>query len=68
MKKLLIAIIVIGSFASCSNYYKVLLAPQPANAISITDLKKNNRYFILRNGNEAFAMNNVSISTDQKNL
>jgi len=50
MKKLLIAIIVLGSFSSCSNYYKAVLAPQPANADSIADLKMKEKYFILRNG------------------
>ena len=68
MKKLLIAIIVLGSFSSCSNYYKAVLVPQPANADSIGNLKKTNRYFILRNGSEAFVMTNISISTDNKNL
>jgi hypothetical protein len=68
MKKLLIAIIVLGSFASCSNYYKAVLAPQPANADSITNLKMKEKYFILRNGSEAFAMKNISISADRKNL
>jgi hypothetical protein len=64
----LIAIIVLGSCSSCSNYYKAVLAPQPANADSITDLKMKNRYFILRNGSEAFAMKNISISSDRKDL
>lgn len=68
MKKLLIPILILITFSSYSNYYKALLAPQPANADSIGNLKKANRYFILRNGSESFAMNNVSISTDQKYL
>ena len=68
MKKLLIAIIVLGSCSSCSNYYKAVLAQQPANADSITDLQMKNRYFILRNGGAAFAMKDISISGDKKDL
>ncbi len=68
MKKLLIAIIVLSSFSSCSNYYKVVLAPQPENASDINDLKAKDRYFILRNGTEAFRMNTIAVSADQKNI
>jgi len=68
MKNLLIAVIVLIAFSSCSNYYKAVLAPQTANADTITDLKMKEKYFILRNGSEAFAMKNISISTNRKNL
>lgn len=68
MKKLFIAFVILCSICSCSNYYKAILVPQPANAKKIIDLKANNKFFILRTGSEAFAMENISISDDQKNL
>jgi hypothetical protein len=42
--------------------------PQPAETGSMNDLKNKNKFFILRNGSESFAMTNISISTDQKTL
>ncbi len=51
--------------ASCSTYYKTSLAG-PATSTGFDELKKNNRYFILRSGTEAFTMNNISFSTDNK--
>lgn len=65
MKNLFIIIIVTLLLSSCSNYYKASLAG-PATSTGIEDLKKNNRFFILRYGTEVFAMNNISFSADNK--
>lgn len=58
-------------FAACHNYYK---ATQSRNgtttetAGSIDSLQKQSRYFILRNGNTAYSINNPMISADKKFL
>ncbi len=68
MKKISITLVILIGLSSCSNYYKAVLAPKPATAGSIEDLKTKNRYFILRDGNRAFTMNNISLSADQKTM
>ncbi len=68
MKKLLIAIIIAGAFSSCSNYYQAITASEPAKAASYNNFPDNKKYYILRNGREAFAMKKISISNDQKNI
>ena len=68
MKKTLIPLLFLISFSSCSKYYKAVTASQPADAKNMSDLKMQNKYFILRNGSEAFSIANISISADQKYL
>lgn len=68
MKKLLIAILIAGAFSSCSNYYRVIAAPEPTKPTSYNNFQNSMKYYVLRNGSEAFAMKNISISTDRKNL
>lgn len=68
MKKILVPLLIIICFSSCSTYYKATTVPQPAETGSMNDLKNKNKFFILRNGSESFAMSNISISTDQKTL
>ncbi len=68
MKKLLIAIAVIVSVSSCSNYYKVITATEPTKAAGYSDFKDISKYYILRNGSEAFAMKNIAVSSDRKNV
>lgn len=56
---------------ACHTYYKATPAP-PANtneaATTIDSLKKQNRYFILRNGNAAYSINYPKLSDDKKFL
>jgi hypothetical protein len=68
MKKILIPMLILISFSSCSNYYKAITAPQPVKAASFNDFQDNKKYYILRNGGEAFVMKNISISSDGKNV
>ncbi len=68
MKKLLIAILVLGTCSSCSNYYQAITASEPTNAVSFNDFRDSSKYYILRNGNDALAMKNISISNDRKNV
>lgn len=54
--------------SSCSNYYKAITASEPVSSGKIEDLKMKNSYFILRDGSKAFAMNNISFSSDGKDM
>ncbi|HSN59804.1 MAG TPA: hypothetical protein VLR49_02635, partial [Ferruginibacter sp.] len=62
-----------GTFllVACNHYYKATLA-KPKNSNEkrevIDSLKAADRYFILRSGGQAYSMNKVSISADQKFL
>lgn len=62
-----------GTFllAAGNNYYKTTLA-KPKNSDEkravIDSLKAADRYFILRSGSEAYAMNKIILSADQKSL
>jgi hypothetical protein len=58
--------IVAVSFTSCSTYYKANSISSVTPARDIDSLNKINRYFILRNGEESFAIKKLSLSTDQK--
>ncbi|MBK8610830.1 MAG: hypothetical protein IPL84_13060 [Chitinophagaceae bacterium] len=68
MKKLLIPLISVILLASCSNYYKAITATEPTKAASFNDFQDSSKYYILRNGNEAFVMKNISMSSDRKNV
>lgn len=68
MKKLLISMLIFGTCSSCSNYYKAITAAEPTKAASLNDFQDNQKYYILRNGNSAFAMKNITISSDRKNV
>jgi hypothetical protein len=68
MKKLFFPLLALIVFSSCSNYYKAITTSEPANAANIADLKAKNRYFILRDGSQAFSMANISFSDDRKTL
>ncbi len=68
MKNILILALLLTGFSSCSNYYRAITASEPTKAASYNDLQDNKKYYILRNGSEAFAMKNISISSDRKNL
>ena len=68
MKMLLISMLIFGTCSSCSNYYKAITAAEPAKAASLNDFQDNQKYYILRNGNSAFAMKNITISSDRKNV
>lgn len=68
MKKLLTAILLVSAFSSCSNFYRVVVANGPTTSKGIEDLKKQQKYFILRDTSRAYAMNNVSVSPDGQSL
>lgn len=68
MKKLIIAILLVGAFSSCSNFYKVIVTSGPATSKVINDLKRQQKYFILKDTSRAYAMNNVSVSPDGQSI
>ncbi len=68
MKKLLTAILLVSAFSSCSNFYKVIVTNGPATPKGIEDLKKQQKYFILRDTARAYSMNNISVSPDGQSV
>jgi hypothetical protein len=70
-KTVFFALAVTSLLTACHSYYKTSLA-RTASAdqtlASIDSLKLQNRYFVLRNGTNAYYMNNISLSADQKTL
>jgi hypothetical protein len=54
------------TFFSCHTYYKVNSKSPKASAKSLDSLQKKDRFFILRNGDEAFYINSMKLSADQK--
>ena len=68
MKKLLIPVMILIGFSSCSNYYKAITASEPTKATSFNNFQDTNKYYILRTGSEAFSMKNISITNDRKNV
>ncbi|MEY2917945.1 MAG: hypothetical protein RIS73_1659 [Bacteroidota bacterium] len=62
MKHILTVIIAATTFTSCGSYYKVITTNNPVTTAAIADLNTKNKYFILRNGNQAFAMTNISFT------
>jgi hypothetical protein len=68
MKKLLTAILLVSAFSSCSNFYRVVVTNGPATSKGIEDLRKQEKYFILRDTSRAYAMNNVTISPDGQSV
>lgn len=72
-KKYFFAIAIWASvlISSCHNYYMAVRVPKdvPTNgAATVDSLRLTDRYFILRNGSEAFYMSNIVLSADKQRL
>ena len=68
MKTLLTVLITACLLSSCSHYYKAALIPAPVTAGVIESEITKGKFHILRKGNQAFTMKNISFSTDKKTL
>jgi hypothetical protein len=72
IKNLLMSFIAAISFSGCfQNYYKASAVTGDSNsqkAVSIDNFNKQHRYFILRNGKDAWYMKDVSLGQDNKSL
>jgi hypothetical protein len=64
--KISATVLVAAIFVACKTYYKANYIDPSSSVKTVDSLKKNNRYFILRNGDEAFYIKNIELSTDQK--
>jgi hypothetical protein len=68
---LLAAISLLMLFTNCHHYYQAKQANASSSsqkAATVDSLRLSDRYFILRNGSEAYYMNNISLSADKKTL
>ena len=69
MKKYISFALFIFVMSSCNKYYKVTTAGTGKNAAqTIEQLKNNGRYFILRSGSQAFAMDSLVIDNKEQTL
>ena len=69
MKKYISFALFIFVMSSCNKYYKVTTAGTGKNAAqTIEQLKNNGRYFVLRSGSQAFAMDSLTIDNKEQTL
>lgn len=69
MKKIIPFAMIILTMSSCNKYYKTSLANTGGNpSKTIETLKNDGRYFIFRNGSQAFAMDSVSINNKEQTM
>ena len=68
MKTILSLALIIVFSASCNNYYKVISITPSAQQQSIQEQAESKKYFILRNGNEAYAMSDILFTADGKQM
>jgi len=72
IKNFIYAIIIVIAFSGCfRNYYKASVPPYDSHLqkTSVIDtLKKQDKYFILRNGSHAYYMKDISPSPDNKTM
>src|SRR3954451_10784882 len=60
LQQIIVFAILIATQFSCMNYYKISKAPQNNSTPDITISANLKRYFILRNGDSVYHMNNIS--------
>lgn len=67
--RLIVAVILFFSYAACNHYYKAIKTENPNfRGKTVDSLKNQNRYFILRNGSDAYFMRKIVLSEDRKTL
>ena len=67
----LVGFVLLSINTGCSNFYKATQTPLGSTAErskAVESLKQQNRYFVLRNGSQAYSMKNISLNADQKTL
>ncbi|CAN5595239.1 hypothetical protein BH11BAC5_BH11BAC5_24960 [soil metagenome] len=67
----LLALVITVVLTACHNYYKLSLLQRKsseATASAIDSLRLSERYFILRNGSDAYYMKNAVLSSDQTSI
>ena len=66
---LLTAVLLLLASTGCfRNYYRIAKQPSEVSPETIDSLQKTSRYFILRSGEYAWHMKNISVSSDQKTI
>ncbi|MGH2563936.1 MAG: hypothetical protein ACRDE5_05455, partial [Ginsengibacter sp.] len=66
-KSVILSLIVLATTA-CNHYYKAVRSESPVSGKAVDSLQNQNRYFILRNGSDAYYMTNMVLSEDRKTL
>jgi|GEM_PF-4589316 len=68
MKNLCIILLATVIFSSCSNFYKAVTTIGHSNAADLEELKRQQKYFILRDNSMAYGMTNISVNPDGKSV
>jgi hypothetical protein len=71
LKWFLIGFVLLSINTGCSNFYKATqtsLGSTAERSKVIESLKQQNKYFVLRNGSQAYSMKNINLNADQKTL
>lgn len=66
LRNFTVAVFVATFFYACQSYYKANTVNPASSAKSIDNLKTSERFFILRNGDEAFHIKSIELNADQK--
>ena len=66
MKKITGILAISIALLSCNSYYKAITVAKPTATNITENLNHNNRYSILRNGSQAYAMGNVFFTADSQ--
>ena len=66
MKKIIGVLSISVILLSCNNYYKALTVTKPGKGYVTENLNQSNKYPILRNGGQAYAMKNISFTPDSQ--
>ena len=68
VKKFIPLFIIMATIVSCHNYYKASQVKLSFPSKTVDSLQRQNRYFILRDGDKAYYMNDILLSEDRKTL
>ena len=71
VNRTMLMLLLLFAVSACHNFYKAVATKGNTDTekAAVTDsLKMQNRYFVLRNGNQSYYMKNILISADKKTL
>lgn len=68
MKNFIPCLTILLLLSSCNSYYKVITVKNPDAAEITRTINKENKFFILRTDSTAFAMNNIVLNNDSKEI
>lgn len=68
MKNFMLCLSILLLLSSCNNYYKVITVNNPDATEIAKTINKENKFYILRTDSASFAMNNIVLNNDNKEV